>query len=618
MAIRKRNLYVSLRKAVQIIRASGFKYILIKLMEVWLRGGIGELRRTYYAYMARSRAGEAENQKPGKAFAATQPRTESARHQIKGELLLEADYGVEEMVWLSYIDQLCQKILSAPQQKLTTPLSSKKLLVLVDDTLVDGAADAAITRSSLSKLAVSSEIAVEVRWIRDTFSGAATTAKPQHGISIDRSHMAGLISTDDLVLFLKSGDEVRPEILSALRHFNCFDCYFSLFDLYFKDAARIFPLLLHGIDCVHGLHCDYFHSRYAAKGAAVLGAIRDLGPIWTIRDVSMALLRAIDHNSALKTTHVSLPLIRIRESLSDIKTARNALLHIEHKEEPRNAEGVPGVSVIICTKDNAHLLRQLLRSLLLEQHVKEVVIVSNNTTNPYAVELLRQLSANERVTVLRYDQPFNFSRQCNLGAEHSTGDYLLFINDDIVPVSDGWLDTMISMVKCSPRRVIGPLLLYPNETVQHGGMYLGFNGLAGHTLRYAKIPDGGYNFMLSAPRKVSCLTGACLLMSRELFDDLNGFDSLLATYIQDVDLSLRALYSGAELIFDPRSILLHMESVSVLPGLVVKSVQRQREAEFDYYSHRWVGRIKRDQWVNPLFHPDEESLCRLYIPTSHH
>lgn len=103
-------------------------------------------------------------------------------------------------------------------------------------------------------------------------------------------------------------------------------------------------------------------------------------------------------------------------------------------------------------------------------------------------------------------------------------------------------------------------------------------------------------------------------MSHELFDELNGFDHMLATYIQDVDLSLRALYSGAELIFDPRAILFHMESVSVLPSLVVKSVQRQREAEFDYYSHRWAGRINRDKWANPLFHPDDESLCRLYIP----
>lgn len=585
--------------------------ILKKVVAALRRGGIGELRRTYYAYMTLSRAGDVQNQTQN----ATQQPRQRPKKPVEAEVYLDPDHGVDELAWLDYIGQLYQKNLPTPLQKSATPLPGCKLVILVDD---DGAGGAAITHSSLSKLASSSKVQVEVRWLRDSLSSAGATAKSRPGVSIGRSNIAEWIAADDLVLFLKSGDEVCPEILPALQFFNCFERDFSLIDLYFKDTTKIFPLLLHGVDSVHGLYCDYFYSRYAAKGSAVLGAIRDLGTGWTIRDVSLELLRAMDNNRALKSAHVSLPLICIRESLGDIRSARNALLHVEHKEEPPNTEAVPDVSVIICTKDNAHLLRQLVRALLWERHVKEVVIVSNNTTNPYALELLSQLSTNRRVIVLRYDQAFNFSRQCNLGAAHSTGDYLLFLNDDITPVSEGWLDTMISMVKCGPRRVIGPLLLYPDETVQHGGMYLGFNGLAGHTLRHAKIPDDGYNFMLSAPRKVSCLTGACLLMSHELFDDLNGFDPMLATCIREVDLSLRALYSGAELIFDPRAILLHMESVSVRPDLVVKSVQRQRKAEHEYYSRRWAGRINRDQWTNPLFHPNDESLCRLYIPPSPH
>lgn len=613
MAASMRYLYVSFRKTVLLVRTSGAQSILKKVAAALRRGGIGELRRTYYAYMARSRAGDIQNQSPDNP--AAQPHRRP-RKPVEGEIYLDPDHGIDESAWLAYIEKLYQQNLLTPPQKSARPLPSGKLVVLVDDTV--GAGDAVITHSSLSKLALSSEITVEIRWLRDSLSSAGATAKSQLGVSIDRSNIAEMIAANDLVLFLKSGDEVRTEILPALEFFNCFDSYFSLIDLYLRDSSRIFPLLLHGVDCVHGLYCDYFHSRYAAKGSAVLGAIHDLGSAWTIRDMSLALLRTIANTNVLKTAHVSFPLICIRESLSDIRSVRNSLLHVEHKEKPRNIDCAPAVSVIICTKDNAHLLRQLVRSLLLEQHVKEVIIVSNNSTNPYAIELLNQLSANERVAVLRYDQAFNFSRQCNLGAEHSTGDYLLFINDDIVPVSDGWLDTMIGMVKCNPRRIIGPLLLYPNEAVQHGGMYIGFKGLAGHTLRYAKIPDGGYNFMLSAPRKVSCLTGACLLISQGLFDDLNGFDPMLATYIQDVDLSLRALYSGAELIFDPRAILLHMESISLRPDLAVDSVQLQRRIEFDYYSRRWAGRTNRDQWANPLFHPDDESLCRLYVPPSHH
>ena len=105
-----------------------------------------------------------------------------------------------------------------------------------------------------------------------------------------------------------------------------------------------------------------------------------------------------------------------------------------------------------------------------------------------------------------------------------------------------------------------------------------------------------------------------MLMPRAIFSALNGFDPMLATYLQDVDLSLRALYSGYHLILDPRAILIHMESVSVNPTFQNTAVRRTQALERSYFKGRWEKALTHDAWMNPLFDPtDDESLESLRI-----
>ena len=193
--------------------------------------------------------------------------------------------------------------------------------------------------------------------------------------------------------------------------------------------------------------------------------------------------------------------------------------------------------------------------------IREVVVVSHATRNPYALKTIADLRQNQ-VKVVPYEGPFNFSRQCNLGARQTMSPFILFLNDGITPVTSDWLEQLLAPFDNPDVGMTGPLLLYPDKSVQHAGMFLGFHKTAGHTLRSARLPAGDYLFMTQAPRQVSCLTGAAMLVDRRLFDDLNGFDPLLGTYIQDVDLSLRVGRSGRRLVFNPRSILLHMEPAS--------------------------------------------------------
>ena len=145
----------------------------------------------------------------------------------------------------------------------------------------------------------------------------------------------------------------------------------------------------------------------------------------------------------------------------------------------------------------------------------------------------------------------------------------------------------------------GPLLLYPNETVQHAGMFLRsglslrYHGIAGHTLRLAHLPKGDYLFMTQAPREVDCLTGAALVTDRQLFDDLNGFDPLLGVLGQDVDLCLELRSQGLRNIFTPRARFYHLESRS--RGRYYDLVDRNLLLD------RWSGVIAADPYFNPNF-----------------
>ncbi len=546
-------------------------------------------------------------------------------------ILLTEDYSVGEPTWLAYLESAYKAHLNKPEKGANIPSPDARLLVCICPP--SSGRDCANGHSwieTFRELSKVSDYDIEFIWC-DTDS---TQCAPSFhgGSSWRQTSIAGLcdfVKDNDIVLFLQAGDEVRPEMTTALRLYGCFYADFSVFDFYFRDNSHIYPFLLHGIDPLHYSYCDYFLSRFCMRGSAIKQLRNNHQPIDSPRAIAGAYMTTIAAKSHPSAVHIPLPLVCVNVSLDYIRRERKSLAEHWYCKSPIASETYIGeseapvfnndnctttrISVIICTKDNANLLRLLVGIILPETRVSDVVIVSNNTSNCYSLAMLESLKANDKVTVISYNKPFNFSAQSNLGAKHAKGNLLLFMNDDIVPVTDSWLPFLLESLDGNPRRIVGPLLLYPNETIQHGGMYLGFNGVAGHTLRNVPYSTGGCNFMLSAPRHVSCLTGAAMLMTKDLFSNLNGFDTQLASYLQDVDYCMRALHSGADLIFDPRSILFHMESVSLKTILRDANVQRLREREFDYFVRRWGDERIKDRWVNPLWNPADESLRSLRV-----
>jgi GT2 family glycosyltransferase len=425
---------------------------------------------------------------------------------------------------------------------------------------------------------------------------------------------------DNFIQFLVSGDRLDQRYAVLVASKSLADCDLVLTDMYFQEGDEIGLVLMPGINRIHALNVDYFLSRVIVR-ARVAARVMAHAPSLDVYALVIDALYASVADEPVVARHVAFPLIRIAETRSALDErrmqvlARTAPLRLTPAVD--NAGGVRTghrASVVICTKDNGFLLEQLVARLWRDHadELADVVVVSNRTTNLYALMIQARLADAGRIKLIEYDAPFNFSAQCNLGAAAGEGDVLLFLNDDIAPISKEWLSELVKPLENPAVGVVGPLLLYPDQSIQHAGMFLGFRGVAGHTLRGAQLPAGDCGFLASAPRQVMAVTGAALCIRRADFAALNGFDrNLFALYIQDLDLCLRVHCSGLAVVFNPRSVLLHMESISVNSTLADPRMARCRVLEHQAFVKRWGHVLRADEFHNLNFSRDEENLRTL-------
>ncbi|MDA0337629.1 MAG: glycosyltransferase, partial [bacterium] len=184
----------------------------------------------------------------------------------------------------------------------------------------------------------------------------------------------------------------------------------------------------------------------------------------------------------------------------------------------------------------------------------EVVVVDNGSDD-WTMYLLHAMEGDLRV--LSNDRNLGFARACNQGAAESSADYLLFLNNDTVPHAD-WLAPMVAAADADPRvGIVGARLLYPDGTVQHAGLHL-VNGIPDHEYRGAAADDP----RVCKARDLDMVTGACLLIRRDLFESLGGFDAQFVNGVEDVDLCLRARDRGFRVVYCPEAVVDHHEAQS--------------------------------------------------------
>jgi hypothetical protein len=157
-------------------------------------------------------------------------------------------------------------------------------------------------------------------------------------------------------------------------------------------------------------------------------------------------------------------------------------------------------------------------------------------------------------------EPFNYQRAVNLGAGQAVEDHVLFLNDDVLPIAFDWLERMVELVTLPRVGIVGALLRLPDGRIQHAGVTIGQG--SGH--RYHDAPEDarGHRFELLVPGNPEAVTGACMLVRRELLDEIGGHDEGFIHVYGDVDLCYRAAERGWRVAWCPGAELEHIESAS--------------------------------------------------------
>jgi O-antigen biosynthesis protein len=209
-------------------------------------------------------------------------------------------------------------------------------------------------------------------------------------------------------------------------------------------------------------------------------------------------------------------------------------------------------------------------------------------------------------------EAFNWSRFNNRAVSVADGEFLLFLNDDMEVIQDDWLEAMLEYAQRPEVGIVGPQLLYPDRKVQHAGMFLAGPGLARHAFRFAAADDPGYFGFARTPRNVMAVTGACMLMRRETFDTLGGFDEAHEVINNDLDFCLRAHDAGLLTVYTPHATLIHHELAS---RANLKDVY-----DLDLFQNRWRMRFAGgDPYHNPNlskhfddFRPNDEPTREVF------
>ena len=254
----------------------------------------------------------------------------------------------------------------------------------------------------------------------------------------------------------------------------------------------------------------------------------------------------------------------------------------------------PLVSIIIPTRDKMELLERCVTSILEKTIYNnyEIIIVNNHSVETVTEIYLEKLNKTSGFNVLKYDEQFNFSKINNFAVEHAKGDYLLFLNNDTEIITPEWLEELVSIAQQKATGAVGVKLLFPDGTIQHGGVILGLRGIAGHAFYKSPADYPGYMDLARVSRNCSAVTAACLLMRMDVFQEIGGFNCNLGVELNDVDFCLRIIEKGYNIVWTPHALLYHHESKTRGYSL--------SESNISYFLAKWQNLITAgDLFYNP-------------------
>ncbi|MCR5799094.1 MAG: glycosyltransferase family 2 protein [Lachnospiraceae bacterium] len=270
-------------------------------------------------------------------------------------------------------------------------------------------------------------------------------------------------------------------------------------------------------------------------------------------------------------------------------------------------EGNPKISIIIPNRNHKSDLETCIESIKEKSTYDnyEIIVVENNSDEEEIFDYYKTLEESG-VKIVRYEGGFNYSKICNFGESFAEGEYILLLNNDTKVITVNWMEEMLMYAQRKDVGAVGAKLYYADKTIQHAGVVIGLGAhrTAGHTHYMQSRENLGYMGRLCYAQDVTAVTGACLLVKKELYDKLGGLDESFEVSLNDVDLCLRLRHMGLLNVWTPFAELYHFESKS--RGLDDKGEKAERyNRESEQFRQKWKEDLEAgDPYYNINFSLD--------------
>ena len=268
------------------------------------------------------------------------------------------------------------------------------------------------------------------------------------------------------------------------------------------------------------------------------------------------------------------------------------------------------VDIIIPTRDRVDLLSCCVDSILNQTDYPnyKITIVDNGSTESDTHQYYTRLHDDKRVNVIDYPGEFNYSAINNYAVAQTNGSVVLLLNNDTEVIDDDWLQHLVAQAVRKEIGCVGAKLYYSSGLIQHAGVIVGIRGVAGHGHRFYPRDADGHCGRLKIAHNVTAVTGACLALRREVFEEIGGLDDInLKVAYNDVDLCLRAREAGYKNVWTPHVQLFHHESVS-RGSDDTRQKARRFQSEYNYMKKRWQTDKLQDPSYNPNLALDQEDF----------
>ena len=417
----------------------------------------------------------------------------------------------------------------------------------------------------------------------------------------------------DYILFVEEGDILNKACLFCFSEHiarnNKPDIVYSDNDYINPRGERVEPQLKPDWSPDYFTEFDYIQFPVAFKKEILFSL--EIDEFFTNYEIIIDALKKIKN---LKITHIPAILYtrsrketqeELNRKYDKLKEFLKDKADVNRTKFPRvfkvsyRVENFPKVSIIIPTKDRANILKDCIESIIQKTNYDnfEIIIIDNGSREKAVYEFYEKLKKFENIKILKKDIPFNFSKLINFGVANAKGEVICLLNNDTKVVDKNWLKELVSHAVRKEVGVVGTKLLYPNNTIQHGGVIMGIFKGVDHAFKGLKGDVVGYMFKLITLQNYLAVTAACMLFRKEVFNEVGGFDENFAVNFNDVDFCLRVYEKGYRIVFDPHTFLYHLESKT---RKIDENVAK-KEKELLY--KRWKKYIERDPYYNPNLTP---------------